>query len=194
MPVLCWTSSSTTACRRFLSGLTRYTQTFLRQFNPNLTQFNLNLPSDLLFNFNLPLYWTFINPNMCTFGSQRTDQIGFALDRACMIASDDLCRQLAFHNSGDSQSFDVIVLTYSMLTYYETSGSMFLTALTRGVVRGREGLVTTTNMKLIKAALAVLFQSQAMDGTWRKGNEQHMKISPIQTTQNSKFHPIPVPI
>ena len=111
-----------------------------------------------------------------------------------MIASDDLCRQLAFHNSGDSQSFDVIVLVYSMLTYYETSGSMFLTALTRGVVRGREGLVTTTNMKLIKAALAVLFQSQAMDGTWRKGNEKHMKISPIQTTQSSKFHPIPVPI
>ena len=47
------------------------------------------------------------------------------LARANMISFDELCRQLAFYHSGDLANFDVIILTFSMLTYCETAQSMF---------------------------------------------------------------------
>jgi hypothetical protein len=91
-----------------------------------------------------------------------THRLGLALDRANLVAFDELCRQLAFFNSGDSAQFDVIVLAYSLLAYWDSSNSLFLRSFARGVV-------PTTNMKLVKAALEVIFSSQASDGTWRKG-------------------------
>eukprot|EP01041_Mallomonas_annulata_P009233 gene9233-19148_t len=91
-----------------------------------------------------------------------THLIGNALERANVVAFDELCRQLAFYNSGDRANFDVIILTYSLLTYYETSQSIFRISYARGVIEA-------TNIKLVKAALAIIFNSQAEDGTWRKG-------------------------
>ena len=91
-----------------------------------------------------------------------SNQIGLALERANMVAFDELCRQLAFHHSGDLANFDVIILAYSLLTYYDTSKSIFLTSFARGVVQA-------TNVKIVTSALEVLFHNQALDGTWRKG-------------------------
>ena len=68
-----------------------------------------------------------------------TNQIGYALERSSMVAFDELCRQIAFYESGDKQQFDCIILCYSLLTYYDISKSLFLTSFARGVV-------PTTNM------------------------------------------------
>eukprot|EP01040_Poterioochromonas_malhamensis_P011004 gene11004-11991_t len=94
----------------------------------------------------------------------------FALERANLMAFDELCRQLAFYNSGDSANFDVIMLAYSLLSYWDTANSLYLTSFARGVV-------PTTNIKLIKSALEVIFASQAIDGTWRKGEPINQVIS-----------------
>lgn len=91
-----------------------------------------------------------------------SNKIGYALERANMVSFDELCRQLAFFNSGDSAQFDVVVLAYSLMTYYETSQSLFLGSFARGVV-------PATNMKLVKAALEIVFSCQTEDGTWGKG-------------------------
>lgn len=91
-----------------------------------------------------------------------THRIGFALERANLVAFDELCRQLAFANCGDSVNFDVIVLAYSLLSYWETSNSAFLSSFARGVV-------PAINIKLVKEALKVIFANQAEDGTWAKG-------------------------
>lgn len=79
-----------------------------------------------------------------------------------MVSFDELCRQLAFYNSGDSANFDVIILTFSLLSYWETSQSMWLSSFAKGVV-------SSTNLKLVQSALKVIFESQAEDGTWVKG-------------------------
>jgi len=92
-------------------------------------------------------------------GSHR---IGFALERHNVVSFDEVCRQLAFYNCGDSGNFDVVILAFSLLNYYETSNSLFLTSFARGVVSG-------VNLKLVKASLEVIFACQADDGTWRKG-------------------------
>jgi hypothetical protein len=91
-----------------------------------------------------------------------TNRMGYALERSNMVSFDELCRQLAFYNSGDSANFDVIVLTFSLLSYWETSQSLFLSSFARGVV-------AATNMKLVQSALDVIFASQNDDGTWDKG-------------------------
>lgn len=91
-----------------------------------------------------------------------TNRIGYALERANMVAFDELCRQLAFYNAGDSGNFDVIVLTYSLLAYWETSQSSWMSSFARGVLAG-------ANMNLVESALAIIFACQASDGTWRKG-------------------------
>ena len=93
---------------------------------------------------------------------RQIEEISHALERANLVAFDEMCRQLAFFNSGDSAHYDVIVLAYSLLSYWDTSNSMSLTSFARGVV-------PAMNMKLVSAALAIIFQSQAEDGSWRKG-------------------------
>lgn len=72
-----------------------------------------------------------------------TNRIGYALERANMVAYDELSRQLAFSLSDDSANFDVIVLAYSLLAYWESSQSLFLGSFARGVV-------SPTNIKLVK--------------------------------------------
>eukprot|EP01038_Epipyxis_sp_PR26KG_P004845 gene4845-6792_t len=91
-----------------------------------------------------------------------SNMIGYALERANMVSFDELCRQLAFYSVGDSANFDEIILSYSLLTYWETSQSLFLSSFARGVV-------PLTNIKLVEQALKVIFESQSTDGTWSKG-------------------------
>ena len=87
-----------------------------------------------------------------------TNLISYALERANLVAFDELCRQLAFYESGDNANFDVIILTYTLLTYYETSQSLFLNSFARGVV-------PAVNLKLCSAALEIIFASQKEDGS-----------------------------
>mmetsp|Transcript_23496 Transcript_23496/g.32208 ORF Transcript_23496/g.32208 Transcript_23496/m.32208 type:complete len:593 (-) Transcript_23496:2185-3963(-) len=106
---------------------------------------------------------TLLDPTLCT--------VGYALERENIVSFDELCRQLAFYRSGDNANFDVIVLAYSLLSYFETSQSFYLSKFARGVV-------PVTNTKIIESALSVIFQSQFSDGTWRKGE-------PINSIGNS---------
>ena len=91
-----------------------------------------------------------------------THKIGYALERASLVAFDEMCRQLAFFNSGDLTNFDPVILNFVTLTYFETSQSLFLKSFARGVI-------PPTEMKLIKSALAIIFGVQRLDGTWQKG-------------------------
>ena len=98
-----------------------------------------------------------------------TNRISFALERASIISFDELCRQMAFYEAGDQQNFCVIILAYSTLTYYESTRSLFSRSFDWGVLSETAGIPATTNIKLIKKALELIFQCQATDGTWRKG-------------------------
>ena len=98
-----------------------------------------------------------------------TNQISFALERASMISFDELCRQIAFFEAGDQQNFCVIILAYSTLTYYEATRSLFSRSFDWGIMSEAAGIPATTNIKLIKKALDLIFKCQATDGTWRKG-------------------------
>lgn len=82
-----------------------------------------------------------LSPDLCS--------VGYALERENIVSFDELCRQLAFYRSGDSANFDVIILAHSLLAYFETSQSFYLSSFARGVV-------PLTNIKLIESALAVV--------------------------------------
>lgn len=103
-----------------------------------------------------------VENDMVPSSIRHANDMGFALERANMVAFDELCRQLAFYNCGDSNNFDVMILAYSLLSYWETSDSAFLSSYARGVV-------PTVNLKLVEDALKVIFVNQADDGTWAKG-------------------------
>ena len=45
-----------------------------------------------------------------------SNKIGYSLERSNMVAFDEMCRQLAFYNCGDSGNFDVIVLTFTLVS------------------------------------------------------------------------------
>lgn len=95
-----------------------------------------------------------------------------ALTRCVEISYNELCRQLAFRSAGDSSSFDVIRLAYSLLAYVRASNAMSGTA-GREVIRGEGPAAGTavgkTNKRLVKAALNAFFEEQNADGTWDKG-------------------------
>lgn len=91
-----------------------------------------------------------------------THRLGYALERATLVAYDEMCRQLAYSTSGDLSNFDPVVLAFTTIAYYETSQSLFLRSFARGVI-------PSTEIKLVRAALQVLFSCQREDGTWPKG-------------------------
>jgi hypothetical protein len=95
-----------------------------------------------------------------------------ALTRCVEVSYNELCRQLAFRSAGDSTSFDVIRLAYSLLTYIRASNAMAGTA-GREVIQGEGPAAGTAvgapNKRLIKAALDAFFAEQNPDGTWDKG-------------------------
>jgi hypothetical protein len=105
---------------------------------------------------------TMVENDMVPVCFKGSGEIGRAMERAFDVSFDELCRQLAFYNSGDRGNFDVIMLGYSLLTYCELGNSIFLSSYARGVV-------PTVNMNLVEAALKIIFENQALDGTWRKG-------------------------
>jgi hypothetical protein len=82
------------------------------------------------------------------------------------------CRQLAYRSAGDSSSFDVIRLAYSLLTYIKSTNSMTGTA-GRELVPGQGPSPGTksppVNQRLVKAALTAFFQEQMANGLWDKG-------------------------
>ena len=80
--------------------------------------------------------------------------IRYALERENIVSFDEMCRQLAFYRSGDIANFDVIVLIYSLLAYFETSQSFCLSSFARGVV-------PLINIKLIESALKVVRENRS---------------------------------
>lgn len=70
-----------------------------------------------------------------------------ALARAAEISFNELCRQLAYRTAGDSGSFDIIKLVYSLLSYLKATESLQGTA-------GREVLVPATQAADVVAAAA----------------------------------------
>lgn len=94
-----------------------------------------------------------------------------------MVAFDELCRQLAFYNCGDTAYFDIIILVFNLLTYWNTSQSLFLGSFARGVV-------PQTNMKLVTAALEIIFASQRADGTWMKGEPINNQADESNTSRD----------
>lgn len=111
---------------------------------------------------NVQALMTLVETGFIPVHIQGSNKIGYALERANLVGFDELCRQLAFFNSGDSVQFDILTLTFSLLIYYETSQNLFLQSYAKGVI-------PTTNLKLVISALEIVFASQTADGTWRKG-------------------------
>lgn len=108
---------------------------------------------------------------------RRKSDILYALERAKMVGFDELCRQIAFYNCGDSAHFDVVVLAYTLFVYVATAESLVLKSFSRGVL-------PTLNFKLVKAALHILFECQEGDGSWQKG-EPYYAESECQDVGNN---------
>ena len=100
-------------------------------------------------------------------------EISLGLARCAEVASNELCRQLAYRTAGDSTSFDVIRLAYSLLTYVRSTQSLTGVAGRelipgQGVSPGTQ--VTPLNKRIVLAALDAFFAEQhSNDGLWDKG-------------------------
>jgi hypothetical protein len=100
-------------------------------------------------------------------------EISLALARCAEVGSNELCRQLAYRAAGDSTSFDVIRLAYSLLSYITSTQSLSGVAGRelipgQGVAAGTQ--VTPLNKRLVVASLAAFFAEQNKnDGLWDKG-------------------------
>mmetsp|Transcript_48500 Transcript_48500/g.56687 ORF Transcript_48500/g.56687 Transcript_48500/m.56687 type:complete len:789 (-) Transcript_48500:253-2619(-) len=94
------------------------------------------------------------------------------LARSAEISLNELCRQLAYRAAGDYSSFDVIRMTYSLLSYVKASEALAETAgreITPGKGPDPGTVVPRTNRRLVRAALAAFFAEQNNDGLWDKG-------------------------
>ena len=119
-------------------------------------------------------------------------EITVAVSRSAEIARDELCRQLAYRSAGDAGSFDVIKLTYNLLTYVTATESLkgntlLSTAAATKLMNGdgeinddtdedTSNLFTVTeaapklNRRLVSSALRVFFEEQDLsDGLWDRG-------------------------
>jgi len=83
-------------------------------------------------------------------------------DRVAQEALDELCRQLAYHASGERSLFDVMQLSYALMLHYETSGY-------KGAMICGEDRTTVFNEKLSDKALEVIFGAQLANGLWPQG-------------------------
>jgi len=54
-------------------------------------------------------------------GANRVEAIQESLLKAQAVASDEICRQIAYHTANDNGQFDVIRLIYSLATFHEIS-------------------------------------------------------------------------
>lgn len=120
-------------------------------------------------------------------------EVFWGLLRCAEISSNELCRQLAYRTAGDLNSFDVIRLVYSLLTYlcsteslsgiagfaipqveaddvqHENESSQSSSGSVAGAGPSPETRVPPLNKKLVAAALAAFFEEQGSDGLWDKG-------------------------
>ena len=99
-------------------------------------------------------------------------ELSLALLRAGEISENELCKQMAYRTAGDSSSFDVTRLAYSLLSYIRASTSLQGTAgreivIGEGPTAGTESV--KKNMWLVKAALTAFFEEQQDDGLWDRG-------------------------
>lgn len=103
-----------------------------------------------------------ISNNAISVDEDTRRRIDHAFRRANDVAFDELCRQIAFYKASDSANFDVVILVYSLVSYFQISTSYFMNTKTTGIV-------PQANMNLVAIALQIIFSEQAIDGTWRKG-------------------------
>jgi len=118
------------------------------------------------------------------------EAVMLALQRSCEVAFDDVCRQLAYHAAGDTSLFDVVILSYSLLTYVHITNALlgYVPALdvdpAAGSARDRDGIngagsaLPSYNPKLVVAALDAVFGQMSDNGLWPSGQ-------PIFTTRGS---------
>ena len=95
-----------------------------------------------------------------------------SLSRCVEVSFNELCRQLAYRNSGDRNNFDIMRLAYSLLTYVTTSNTMSGNAgieLVPGEGPASGSVVGPPNDFLVKEALKAFFDEQNDDGLWDKG-------------------------
>ena len=99
-------------------------------------------------------------------------QIYLGLARSAEVSFNELCRQLAYRSAGDSTSFDVIRLAYSLLAYMTATKSLQGTA-GRELVPGQGPSAGTKtlplNKRLVTSALQAFFDEQLATGLWDKG-------------------------
>eukprot|EP00316_Scyphosphaera_apsteinii_P011195 CAMPEP_0119316478 /NCGR_PEP_ID=MMETSP1333-20130426/39749_1 /TAXON_ID=418940 /ORGANISM="Scyphosphaera apsteinii, Strain RCC1455" /LENGTH=730 /DNA_ID=CAMNT_0007322131 /DNA_START=134 /DNA_END=2326 /DNA_ORIENTATION=+ len=103
-------------------------------------------------------------------------RVALALERSAEVSYDDVCRQLAFRAAGDSVTFDVVVLAYSLITYVAIgdalSHSSPMTSRTRmgarNDARGAGSALPPYNPALAKAAIRATFDDMR-NGIWETG-------------------------
>ena len=96
----------------------------------------------------------------------------WGLLRCAEVSCNELCRQIAYRTAGDSNSFDIIRLAYSLLTYHRSTKSLTPFAgkeLIAGQGPSPDTKVAPLNRKLISAALSAFFEEQTKNGLWEKG-------------------------
>ena len=96
-----------------------------------------------------------------------------ALQRACATAYDDVCRHLAYRAAGDTNTFDVVVLAYSLMTYVLVLDALGVAASSERDSNARDAIGTGTslpprNERLIQRALADIFE-EMHTGLWPAG-------------------------
>lgn len=100
-------------------------------------------------------------------------ELSLAVARCAETSLNELCRQLALRAAGDTSSFDVMRLAYSLLTYISSTNSLSDTAgreLVRGQGPSPGTRVSPINKRLVRAGLAAFFEEQdANSGMWDKG-------------------------
>ena len=111
---------------------------------------------------------------LCTLPDELSSEILRALMDCAEMSCNELCRQLAYRTAGDRNSFDVVRLAYSLLTYVRSTTSLTGTGISgREVEPGRgpsaDTKVVQLNDRLVKAALSAFFDEQNSDGLWEKG-------------------------
>jgi hypothetical protein len=107
-----------------------------------------------------------------TLPDELPSEIFIALLNCAEVSSNELCRQLALRTAGDRNSFDVIRLAYSLLTYIRSTNSLSGIAgreIEPGSGPSPDTKVTPLNKKLVAAALAAFFDEQNSEGLWVKG-------------------------
>lgn len=98
--------------------------------------------------------------------------VALALTRSCEVAFDEVCRQLAYYTSRDDNSFDVVVLCYSLLTYVLIGDSLGHAPVRTRKEAARDAvgvsILPPHNKKLVAASLEAIF-GKISGGLWPPG-------------------------